>query len=84
MSTPSIRHQEIVKRLLESKAVDFEAVGRMIGELGPSLASSYEPWEGFCGTMRNYIRVYRLSGPGVEGPVEELGQLAASTAELRE
>ena len=83
VSTPSIRHQEIVSKVLENKAVDFEAIGRMVGELGPTMASTYEPWEGFCGTMRNFVRVYRLSGVGVGGPVEDLGQLAASTKELQ-
>jgi hypothetical protein len=65
-------HQEIVKRLLDSKTVDFAAVGKFVTEAGASFAVADEPWEVICGTGRNYIRLYRLSGPGVPGgnPVE--------------
>ncbi|MBV8132093.1 MAG: hypothetical protein JO282_06225 [Alphaproteobacteria bacterium] len=33
-------NEEIVKRLIDSKAVDFAAIGRLVGELGPGLATS--------------------------------------------
>ena len=35
-----MRNEEIVKRLIESKAVDFGAIGRVVAELGPGLAAS--------------------------------------------
>ena len=31
-------NDEIVKRLIDSKAVDFTAIGHLVTELGPSLA----------------------------------------------
>jgi hypothetical protein len=55
-----VNHQEIVKRLLDTKAVDFAAIGKTVGEIGPAMALADEPWEGFCGTMRTFIHVYIL------------------------
>jgi hypothetical protein len=72
---------EIVKRALDSKAVDFNAIGKLVAELGPSLAMADEPWDTFCGTMRMFIHLYRL--PGVNSPLENLGKLAEVGQELR-
>ena len=36
----SISNQEIVKKFVETKAVDFNAIGKLVTELGPSLAAS--------------------------------------------
>jgi hypothetical protein len=58
-----VNHQDIVKRLLDAKAVDFGAIGKTVSEIGPSLSLADEPWEGFCGTMRYFIHVYRLFQP---------------------
>jgi len=71
-----VNHQDVVKRLLDSKAVDFAAIGKAVTELGPSMALADEPWEWFCGTMRYFIHLYRLPGPvgPVEGPVEQAGE----------
>ena len=33
-------NEEIVKRFIDSKAFDFTAIGRLVTELGPSLATS--------------------------------------------
>lgn len=74
-------HREIVKGLLNSKAVDFGAIGKAVAELGPSRAVLDEPWEEFCGTMRFFIRVYRLNFP--TGPLENLGQLSNVAGDLR-
>jgi len=67
------RHQEIVKNLLTKKAIDFNAIGQIVAEVGPSLSVADEPWEGFCGTMRNFIRLYKINTP--LNPVENLGDL---------
>lgn len=80
MSAKSGRHQEIVKRLLDTKAVDFSAIGKVVSELGPSLALAEEPWEGFCGTMRRFVHVYQIFNPGT--PVENLGALGVAAPEL--
>jgi hypothetical protein len=74
-------HQEIVKRLIDSKTVDFAAIGKFVAEAGPSLAVSNEPWEDFCGTGRHFIRFYRLNGPGV--PSGNPAELAGVGAELK-
>jgi len=74
-------HQEIVKQLLSTKAVDFAAIGKAVTELGPSIAVADEPWEGFCGTMRRFIIVYRINSPSL--PVEDLNQLGAAGQQLR-
>lgn len=75
-----VNHQEIVKKLLDSKAVDFAAIGKAVTEIGPSLAVADEPWEGFCGTMRRFIVLYRVFNPGT--PVEQLPGLSAASPEL--
>jgi hypothetical protein len=73
-------HQDIVRKLLDSKAVDFAAIGKAVAEFGPALAVANEPWEGFCGTMRRFIVLYHVTNPGT--PVEELAGLGAAASEL--
>jgi hypothetical protein len=36
----SISNQEIVKKFVEAKAVDFNAIGKLVTDLGPQLATS--------------------------------------------
>jgi hypothetical protein len=77
-----VDHQQVVGQLLESRAVDFEAIGATIAKLGPKLAAADEPWESFCLTMRMMIWVYRLPGP--RGPIlTDLEALRAESSELR-
>lgn len=71
-----ISHQEIVKKALDAKAVNFAAIGKMVTELGPAVSLADEPWEVFCGTMRFFIRFYIVHGP--LGPIEDLGALRAA------
>jgi hypothetical protein len=82
MGAPSTRQQDIVKKLIDAKAIDFSAISRVFSEVGPSLAVSDEPGDWFCGTNRIFIRVIRIDTPS--GPVESLGELNAATATLRE
>jgi hypothetical protein len=80
MNVSPNNHQEIVKSLLANKAVDFAAIGKTVAEIGPSRAMAMEPWEEFCGTMRHFVRLYRLGplgqGMGRLDRLEELGQHA--------
>jgi hypothetical protein len=70
-----VKHKEIVKRILDAKAVDFAAIGKMVTELGPSMSMADEPWEGICGTMRYFVRIYRLPPPVVDpGTVEQVSE----------
>jgi hypothetical protein len=39
-SKMSVSNQEIVKKFVEAKAVDFNAIGRLVTELGPALSTS--------------------------------------------
>ncbi|MCU1257549.1 MAG: hypothetical protein JWO80_434 [Bryobacterales bacterium] len=80
MSAKAVNHQEIVQNLLSTKAVDFAAIGKAVAEMGPSIAVADEPWEGFCGTMRTFIHIYRV--PTVGTPVENLNALSAGAREL--
>lgn len=71
-----VDHQEIVRRVLEEKGVDFAAVGRIVAEVGPSLSLADEPWEGFCGTMRTFFHCFIVRG----GPVPvETGAIITET-----
>ena len=36
----SISNQEIVKRFVDAKAVDFNAIGKLVTDLGPALSTS--------------------------------------------
>ncbi len=62
------REREIVRTLTETKAVDFDAIGRTLAQFGPTAAFDldYEPV--MCGTMRYYIHLYRLPVPPVVDP----------------
>ena len=35
-----MKNEEIVRRLIDAKAIDFDAIGKVIGEIGPELATS--------------------------------------------
>jgi hypothetical protein len=72
-----VNHQDIVKKVLDAKAVDFGAIAKVIAEVGPSMSMSDEPWEGICGTMRTFIHVWRLPGPNTGPVIPELGGLAS-------
>lgn len=42
----SLSHEEISRRFIESKAVNFEAMGKFISEFGASLAVDDQGWHG--------------------------------------
>jgi hypothetical protein len=79
-----VNHQEIVRAVLDAKAVDFAALGKLVAQLGPAMALADDPWEDFCGTMRWFIRVYRLNPQiGQVNAVADLAQLREVSAELK-
>jgi len=75
-----VSHQDVVKKLLDTKSVDFAAVGKAVAELGPSLAVADEPWDIFCGTMRTFFHCYIIT---VGGTVESLPELRGAAGELQ-
>lgn len=77
-------HHDIVKRLIDSKAVDFNAIGKMVSELGPSIAVSDEPWENFCWTMRMFIHFYRRPFPGPIFPMGDLNKLGDMARDIKQ
>lgn len=69
--------------LLESKVIDFDALGRAVSQLGPQTIFSDDPWENFCGTMRYFIRIYRLPPIGPRIPdLERLERLEGLEKQL--
>jgi hypothetical protein len=76
-----VNHQDIVRRLIESKAVDFKAIGATFAEVAPALSLADEPWEGFCGTMRTFLRLFIIQGPPQE--LENLQALRGVSQDLR-
>ncbi len=61
------REREIVSTLVETKAVDFEAIGKVLAEFGPAMALDMDYENGFCGTMRGFARLHRpVFGGGAE------------------
>ncbi|MBK7098143.1 MAG: hypothetical protein IPH58_07030 [Sphingobacteriales bacterium] len=63
----------ISKFILDAKIVNYEALGQTIAKLGPELAHLDDPWENFCGTMRYFIRIFRL--PPIGPRFQELERL---------
>jgi hypothetical protein len=77
-----VSHQEIVRKLLETKSIDFNAIGKTVAEIGPAVSLADEPWDMFCGTMRTFLRLYIIN-PGIPGSgVENLGGLRNVAEEL--
>ena len=76
MPTSAELHKQIVRKFLDTKAVDFAAIGKTIAELGSSLALSDEVDEIYCGTVRHFVTIYKL--PTYGGPVENLGELRSA------
>ncbi len=73
--------REIVKTLLDTAAVDFKAIGEALSRYGPSAATALDFEDVFCGTMRRFVRVFRLAGE-VQVPLEELARLREVSGEL--
>lgn len=77
-----VNHQEIVRKFLDAKSVDFKAIGSTVAELGPAAAIADEPWDVFCGTMRNFIRLFIINPVGPIADIEQLEKLRSIAGEL--
>ena len=73
--------QEIVKALIETKAVDFQALGNAVAKFGASAAMTQDGEDFFCGTMRRFIRFFRIRD--VAGGIEQLAELQQLTREVK-
>lgn len=74
----SRKDREIVQTLLDTGAVNFEAIGSAIAKFGPSIVLNSDGEDNFCWTMRLFIRVFRLPGPLTR--FEELSALRGEVA----
>ena len=77
-----VNHQDTVQAILKSKAIDFNAIGKVVAELGPSISIAEEPWEDICGVMRHFIRVYQLPPIGLPRIQPDLADLRQVAGEL--
>ena len=75
------REREVASALIETKAVDFEAIGKSLASFGPTLALDADLEDGFCGVNRYFIRVLRPWVVGGGGDPEQFG--SAVRAELQ-
>jgi hypothetical protein len=66
--------REVVSTLIDTKAVDFEALGRAVAKFGPAASLIVDGEDWFCGTMKWFIRFYRLPDP--IGPIVRMADLA--------
>jgi len=76
------REREIVETLVETKAVNFEAIGQALAKYGPTMALELDYEEGFCGTLRFYVWSYRRPPTVGEGEPEVIGEIVSG--ELQE
>lgn len=65
--------KDITKTVIDSKVINFDALGKMVAQLGPQVVFNDDPWENFCGTMRYFIRIFRL--PPIGPRIPELDRL---------
>jgi hypothetical protein len=68
-----VNRQDIVQALLDAKAVDFAAIGKVLAEHGPRIALMEEDYDVFCYTMEGFCGTIRIHPPvrgggGTEGP----------------
>jgi hypothetical protein len=61
------RQREIVQTLIDTKAVDFQAIGSAVAQYGPTAALDYDYEPVFCGTNRFYVHIVQLPWPTPDG-----------------
>jgi hypothetical protein len=73
--------REVVAALIETKAVDFEAIGSALASFGPTLALDWDYEDPFCGVNRHFVRLVTPWVVGGDGGLTVQGGSAVS-AEL--
>lgn|SRR5262249_6281410 len=74
--------RQIVTALIESQAVNFEALGAALAKYGANATLQLDGEDWFCGTMRRFIRVYRLAD-NVLPALETLAELRAVSRDIQ-
>jgi hypothetical protein len=64
-----IKHDEIVRHFLDSKAVDFSALGKFVAEFGGSIAASSHGDYGVRFGHYNILACFNI-GPHVSSPID--------------
>jgi hypothetical protein len=64
-----ISHEEIVRSFLESKSVDFTALGNFVAEFGSSIAASSRGDYGVRIGHYNILACFRNIAPALDGPI---------------
>jgi hypothetical protein len=77
----SAAEQEIVKALIDTKAINFEAIGAAVAKHGASATLTLDGEDVFCGTMRRFTKVYRIRDEA--NPIEQLAELRQIAGELK-
>jgi hypothetical protein len=54
----TISHEEIAERFIQAKVMDFNAMGQLITELGPTLAVNDRGWHGISFGKWNWLACY--------------------------
>jgi hypothetical protein len=67
--------REILTTLIQTGAVNFEAIGKTIAAMGPRSVMLDDGWERFCGTS---IQIYRWRRPYALGELESLRSMIAN------
>jgi hypothetical protein len=73
--------RQIVTALIETNAVNFEALGAVLAKNGASATLNMDGEDWFCGTMRRFIRVFRLADNITS--LEDLANLSRVNREMQ-
>jgi len=73
--------RQIVTALIETNAVNFEALGAVLAKNGASATLNLDGEDWFCGTMRRFIRVFRLADNITS--LEDLANLSRVNREMQ-
>lgn len=74
-----ISNEEVVKRFVDSKAVDFKAIGSLVAEMGPEIAAS-DSGHKMVLVGRPFIVACFLQAGEQFGRIEELGNAGLGEA----
>lgn len=76
---PNLSHEEIVQKFLNSKSIDFNALGKFVAEFGPQIAASGHGDYGVrfgsynvLACMRNIMPTHDLIDAGASGIASEV------------
>ena len=75
---PSVSHEEIVQKFLNSKSVDFNALGKFVAEYGSQIAASGRGDYGVRFGHYNILACFNIGPRDLQGSLEIGGRELAS------